>query len=230
MEKIKTIKIIDMFKLKSDKTSSVVLSVYHKLDECDDKQIGNIYKFLYQKLEAITANVNTKNVNVANKPREEMTRYIQEKMMLLDTSLCTKSVDDDNVNGKLFINYTMDEIDKFVLVENEYCFGTSYIASGIIGNRGVVNMRGLNGLSTSDIEKVAKNIAKFYTTNDNKTNKANQQSDIFDYVTYYQGNEKRILLTALKDTLSIEKKFTNLDYEQALTLVEPLSYTEMKNF
>lgn len=55
-----------------------------------------------------------------------------------DPVKCTLLQEDDVVMGEKFVNYTMDKIDTIINLSG-YCFSVSYLATGIVGTRGLLH-------------------------------------------------------------------------------------------
>lgn len=141
-KKFEDIYIKDIFYIKNnlDHNIPTIFSLLSKneLDTEETQIINNIYDYLVELNYFVPNNdFNIKKVNLKN--------FLKD----LNTNECTIVLEDDNVLGEKFINYTFDKILSYKIF-NGYCFNAEYLFNMIIGLRGNLNLKGL--ILTEDIK------------------------------------------------------------------------------
>lgn len=131
----KEIYIKDIFYIKNAFNDNIP-TIFHLLlkNELDDKEINiinNIYDYLIE-LDYFVPN------NDFNIRKNNLKNFLKD----LNTNQCTIVIEDDNVLGDKFIDYTFDKILSYKIFDG-YCFKAEYLLNMIIGLRGNLNLKGL---------------------------------------------------------------------------------------
>jgi hypothetical protein len=78
-------------------------------------------------------------------------RALAALRMFLDTSKCTALQEDDDVLGRRFDAYTLQDLDSFVVLEGGFCFSCEYLGRLIVGNHG--KLLGLKGAGAAALSE-----------------------------------------------------------------------------
>lgn len=90
---------------------------------------------------------------------------VQKVLLDHDPVKCTLLREDDVVMGEKFTNYTMDKIDTIINLSG-YCFSVSYLATGIVGTKGLLHQVANGAPINKENEKlIIERIANYYSNN-----------------------------------------------------------------
>lgn len=180
------IKIVDLYTIRNEDLKIDIDSIVYKLAtyESSDKKniISNLFNFLKTK-KLITTEFNiTTIINVFND---------------LNPNHCTLlSQDDPNIPydpsvppeqnmTRLFKDYNLTEIDKFININNGYCFTQEYLTTMLIAYRGSLTHAEVSMVPKGEkVTELAKKLAVYYENNLEK-----QRDDIIDGLSLYSLEE-----------------------------------------
>ena len=161
VSKYNEIKIADLFIVRNLELNINVPSIVQNLDSYTNNIIDNLYDFLVNKKIIIR--------NAGDDKKDKIAYHLSD----YNTILCKylnqddpnipydySMVPEDNMT-RLFTEYTLDEIDKFVNINNGYCFTLEYITLMIISYRGNVSYNEL--ILSPDVPELCKDLTRYYS-------------------------------------------------------------------
>lgn len=185
---------------------------------------NGLLKYLYQHVQDNLATA--ENEPIHEKPIDQI-EYIRDKLKVLDTAACVHIHDDDDVLGRPFTEYTMDDIGLFININKGYCFAFTYLGTNIMGSRGNIGIRALGTIPPNDRLASIKGLGRYYSK---VSPLANQQADLFDTASAYKGSERNVLVKWLQtNNLSAYFQDPNLG-PGPFKLTKPLERKELERF
>jgi len=199
------IKIVDLFTIRNEDLRIDINSVYYKLGTYgqEHKIITNLVNFLESKKVTINV-VNYSDVNYSD------TDKIRKTLLELDPNHCTLlSQDDPNIPydpsvppeqnmTRLFKDYNLTEIDKFVNINNGYCFTQEYLTAMLIAYRGSLTHAEVSLAPRGNkLTELVEKLAVYYTsgTEEEKLEKLEKQKDdIIDGLALYSIKELEYII------------------------------------
>lgn len=199
------IKIVDLFMIRNEYLNRDISSVYYKLDtykgegkaeaEAEHVIVTNLVSFLNNK--KVISNVD----NYSNKDK------IRKTLKELDPNHCTLlSQDDPNIPydpsvppeqnmTRLFKDYNLTEIDKFININNGYCFTQEYLTNMLIAYRGSLTHAQVSMVPRTDakIKEIVEKLAIYYENSLEK-----QRDDIIYGLSLYSVEELGFIINAPK--------------------------------
>jgi len=192
------IKIVDLFIIRNEDLRIDINSVYYKFYEYVDNKkniISNLYTFLKDNKKLFTQDTG------------DQVKYIKNVLKDLNPNHCTLlSQDDPNIPydpsvppeqnmTRLFKDYNLTEIDKFVNINNGYCFTQEYLTAMLIAYRGSLTHAEVSLVPRGNkLTELVEKLAVYYTSGTEEEKLEKQKDDIIDGLALYSIKELEYII------------------------------------
>lgn len=237
------IKIVDLFTIHNEYLNINIPSVYYKLDAYGNEHaiVTNLVSFL-------------NNKKVITDTSEDLKTKIRKTLKELDPNHCTLlSQDDPNIPydpsvppeqnmTRLFKDYNLTEIHKFININNGYCFTQEYLTNMLIAYRGSLTHAQVSMVPRTDakIKEIVEKLAIYYTSGNREENLEKQRDDIISGLALYTGEELGFInnmnmpiITSLINKIGntkVEERNYKFINECKELLKEPIPEPDLTNF